>query len=379
MRKLHDALIAHNIEDADEDWPKIISALVSKVTDAGIDGEALVRFGLSEATAFALIVDVVLGNHVDGAKQREWRDALEIRPAPADTRDRKAITRALTRAVDDRLSVARRWIHHAPFNDILAMTPPSSDLAKQIAESPDPPSEVCVQYTWIAERLSGQPLKQWSTESLEAEYEWRRGRQPAQIPSAALIELEHTTEDFALQIADRNVSRKRDPYDPIAEHVTDKARSLLRDRRYSDAAALFEFVGDHSKLRKSNCLNNRGFCWIPPDPKKAMYYLQQAASRGYEDRSVNTYNQMCCAVSLGDYPEFRALSERYWAEEFEEEKTPATLWVRDQGQWTLQEVPDAREQIARLALYQAEAEGWPTRVDRWTMRLEALLNGEYVL
>jgi hypothetical protein len=193
------------------------------------------------------------------------------------------------------------------------------------------------------------------------------------------VELDYKTEDFALQIADRNASRKGDPYDPLAEQVTDKARSFLRDERYSDAAALFEFVGDHSKFKKSDCLNNRGFCWIPPDPKKAMYFLQQAASRGYQLKAVNTYNQMCCAVSLEDYPAFRAKSENYWAEEFEDERISASLWIRDEGRWVIREVDDAREHIARLALLQAETEGWPTRVDRWTMRLEALLRGEHVV
>lgn len=346
VQQLHDDLITRSLCDQQERSAalKRIFSLVSRITEAGIDGEALVRFGLTHEAAFPFLVDLAIG-HSDGQKFDEWREALRL-PAPPDTSDRSAFGKAIGRALDSCLPVLLAWVRNAPFEDVVTLAPPSAELLEQIVSSPTPAEQMCEEYRWIIDRLSGQPLKSWSTSSLEAEFELLRGRRPAQIPAAAMIKLAYKSEDFAMQIADRNASRKGDPYDPLTTHVDDKAKSFLREGRYSDAAALFEFMGDHAKHRKSDCLNNRGFCWIPPDPKKALYFLQQAASRSYSPACVNVYNQMCCATALSDHPSLRSLSENYWSEGFEEEPIPATLWVRDGDVWSLQQVKDAREALA---------------------------------
>lgn len=379
VQQLHDDLIGRSLRDADarDTALKRIFYLVSKVTEAGIDGEALVRFGLTYEAAFAFLVDLAVGHSKD-QKFDDWRETLQLQ-SPPDPSDKRAFSKAVGKALNISLPALLRWVQNAPFEEVVTMAPPSAELWKYIAESPEPAQEMCDQYRWIVDRLSGQPLKDWSTASLEAEFEWLRGRQPAQIPTAALIKLDYKPEDFAMQIADRNASRKTDPYDPLTTHVDDKAKALLREGRYSDAAALFEFMGEHAKYRKPDCLNNRGFCWIPPDPKKALYFLEQAASRSYRPAGVNVYNQMCCFLALGDHPSVRSLSENYWSEKFEEDPVPATLWIRDGEVWSLTNTKDAREEVAKLALRQAEAEGWPDRVERWTLRLEALLKGEYLV
>lgn len=379
VRQLHDGLIVRSLRDSDarETALKRVFYLVSWVTEAGIDGEALVRYGLTYEAAFPFLVDLAIGYTTDQMFD-DWRETLQLQNRP-DPSDKRAFGRAVGKAIGTALPSVLRWVRNAPFEEVVMMTPPSEDLWKHIAESPEPAEEMCNQYRWIVDRLSGQPLKDWSTPSLEAEFEWLRGRQPAQIPAAALIDLDYRPEDFAMQIADRNASRKTDPHDPLTTHVDDKAKSFLREGRYSDAAALFEFMGDHANYRKADCLNNRGFCWIPPDPKRALYFLEQAASRGYSPPSVNVYNQMCCFLALGDHPAIRSLSENYWSEKFEKDPVSATLWIHDGDTWILTNTKDAREELAKLALRQAEAEGWPDRVERWTLRLAALLNGEHFI
>jgi hypothetical protein len=221
-------------------------------------------------------------------------------------------------------------------------------------------------------------MQRWITSSLEMEYQWRRGGEVANLPTAALVDIDFDTESIAVELADRNLSRKgAAESDPLASQVKEKAKKFLRQCRYSDAAALFEFIGDHTNLRKADCLNDRGFCWIPQDPKRAMYFLRQAASRRYVPQSVNVYNQMCCKLMLGEMPGVRTIADNYWARQFEDKPVLATLWRRDGDGWRLEETTDAREFVAELALAAAESEGWPDRIERWSQRLQALRRGEY--
>jgi hypothetical protein len=356
---------------------KNILTMADAITQAGIDGEALVRFGLTKELTVPFAIELATGPSEE-SRLIEWREALGLGPPCTNRADAKALAVAVGNAINKALPTLTRWAYHAPFHDIANLVPPSAEVSKRIAEGPEPATDVCEQYRWIVDRLSGLVLRNWAQASLESEYDWRRGRRSANIPDAALIEISYTAEDLAVQIADNRLDQRVNDWDPLIEQVNSKACAFLREERYSDAAALFEFIGDHANLQASDCMNNRGFCWIPTEPERAMYYLERAASRGYQPAAVNVYNQMCCKVALKDYPGLRALSENYWSELFEARPVPARLWVRDgDDSWSLQYVPDARELIAVLALERAENEGWPDRVARWEMRLRALREGSH--
>ena len=383
---LREALGECSLESTESDLPKRknILTLASAVSDAGIDGEALVRYGcaydVAVSLAIALAVDAIHGPSPQG---RQWSRALGIGTALALPCAPRAndIAQCFARLVSHVLPVLLRWVYNAPLSDIVTLSPPAPDVGRAIAEAPDPPDEVCDQYRWIADRLGGQPLTQWATKSITAEYRWRRGRKAANLPPAVLADIPVETEVLAVALADRHLLHGQpiSSIPPVAHQVDERATTFLHARRYSDAAALFEFMGETKMLPEVQCLNNRGFCWIPQEPERALHFLQRAASSGYTPVSVNVYNQMCCMVELGDAPGVRALSERYWLEQFESDPVSAKLWVRDGTESVLKKTADARELVAQLALENARREGWPDRVTRWQMRLDALVNGEYAI
>jgi hypothetical protein len=165
---------------------------------------------------------------------------------------------------------------------------------------------------------------------------------------------------------------------PVRFQVEQQAKDLLHSGRFSDAATLFEFMGNNKWIAEDVCFNNRGFCLLPKEPRRALRFLQRAASSGYAHRTVNVYNQMCCMQALDDLVELRNAAERYWLEEFEPRPEGATIWTLDGDRWALKKTPDVRECLARLALEVAESQGWEDRVQRWNIRLDALRNGEYI-
>jgi hypothetical protein len=377
---LRDAVFETGLERRDDDvLAKRIVTLVNAINDAGIDGEALLRYGMTFDTVVPVAVELAFDTtNGPDAVHSEWFDALGITAVQQPHLNRKEFVAATLAVFSKVLPQLVKWVYYAPFADIVNLSAPSTDVLRLAVENPAPEQEVCEQYRWIVDRLSGRPARQWQTSSLELEYQWRRGDEVANLPTAALADIDVETDAIAVQIADRKVSQKGAAEShPLAGQVKAKAKEFLRQRRYSDAAALFEFMGTTQNLPKAECLNDRGFCWIPEDPKRAMYFLEQAASKKYSPRSVNVYNQMCCKLILGELPSVRLIADYYWARDFENNPVDATLWRRDGDQWRLAEATDAREFVAELALAAAQSEGWPERIARWTQRLEALRKGEH--
>lgn len=381
LRDAHEDWDLHNNHDGETPKRKNVLKLTTAISAAGIDGEALVRYGLRFEAAVPLAIALAFETSAGLSPQgRAWIDALGLNATltipSTDTSKPRAddIARLLTTS----LPAILKWVYNAPFTDIVTRTPPSIDVQQRILDSSDPPDEMCEQYRWIADRLGKQPPTRWTTQSLEAEYLWRRGQAAASLPDPLLIPIDVTTEAIAMELTDRRLLRDEptNSIPPMHEHAHAQAEVFLRDHRYAEAAALFEFMGERKMLPQSDCLNNRGFCWIPSDPKRAMHYLQHAATAGYQPVAVNVYNQMCCSLALNDAPAIRAVSEHYWAEAFEEDTPLAMLWSLTPSGWTLATATDPRERIALLALQNAQNEGWPDRVRRWTLRLEALREGK---
>jgi hypothetical protein len=360
---------------------KNILTLVSAVTDAGIDGEAFVRYGCTLDIAVPLAVALALDAVIDelSPEGRRWIEALGVSSViaaagPAGARG------AVGEVATALLPTLCRWVHFAPFSDVVTLTPPSPETRQLIAESPDAPDDdLSADYKWVADRLGGGDLATWAPTSLSREYRWRRGNQYPNLPDAVLIDIAFSVESLAVELADRHLlaGQPMSPVPSVAYQVEKRAKEFLRSDRFSEAAALFEFMCEQKWLPEALCLNDRGFCLIPAEPRRALRFLERSASLGYAPLSVNIYNQMCCKLALGDGAGVVALAEYFWSEQFEEQPMGASLWVREEDKWVLKKTPDSREFIADLAITVAQQEGWADRAERWQMRLDALRNGQY--
>jgi hypothetical protein len=383
IRLLHDLLVGRDLHEepgeADRKQKQIL-ALTAAVGDAGLDGEALVRFGFAQEIAVSLAVALLEAALERSGPFEQWSKALGIESAFRIEPQSKPDGGTSITFSGGAVQALIRWVHHAPFADIVSWFPPSEAVQKRIAKGPEPAKDVRDEYRWIVDRLSGRPASKWHNRSIELEFLWRRGRRPANLPDPALVEIPVKTEEIAVEIADRALVKPSSGASPaLADQVSTQAKRFLHAGRYTEAAALFEFMGEHSLLPTQQCLNNRGFCLIPCEPTTALHFLQAAAHGGYSPIAVNVYNQMCCRVALRDSSAARALSELYWSDQFEQDAIPATLWSRNGAEWVLTESADVRALIAELALENAVAEGWPDRVTRWQKRLEGLLENRHII
>lgn len=363
-----------------------IGRLAAAVASHGLDGEALVRFafGLDIAVPLCFAIAIEYSDEDPDPEAQVWVDALSLQSVVFTSGDADSGGGVAERAVRS-LSVVLRWVHHAPFVDVVSGTPPSAAVAKRVLENPEIPDGVVGQYRWVADRLSEPDPSCWASSSLTAEYRLRRGRsdQASAIPEAAQVDIDASIEDIAIAIADDAVlnGHNSEREHVISNEAVTRAKAFLRAKRYSDAAALFEFLGQTDFYPRTEGLNNRGFCWIPVDPGKADYFLESALSQGYDHVSLSTYNRMCCKVGQGDLAGARFLGERYWVDQYEDAARECTLWEWDSAanEWVLTEVSDPRDAIARLAKWCAKQEGWIDREHRWEARLVALRQGGHVL
>lgn len=369
------------LADGDLAQRKNIPTLVAAISDAGLDGEAFVRYGCTDDLAWPMAIALALDTLLVGptANGQLWVESLEISTTLAASA-RHGDIGAIPEVANALIPTVRRWVHNAPFSDIVTLTPPSSEIQRVIFESPEVADELSEDYRWIADRLGGHDLDHWSASSLTHEYRWLRGADShARLPAAVLEHRPFTPADVAQELADRHLlsGQFMTSSPPVVYQVEQQAKQFLHAGRFSDAATLFEFMGENKWMPQDLCFNDRGFCLLPKEPRRALRFLQRAATMGYRFKTVNTYNQMCCMLALDDVSGLRNAAEHYWLEEFEPEPQGATLWARDGDRWVLKKTPDARECIAKLALEVAEREAWTDRVERWEMRLAALRNGEH--
>lgn len=151
------------------------------------------------------------------------------------------------------------------------------------------------------------------------------------------------------------------------------AKSLLDDKQYSAAAAVFKFAASQ-KPQDSSLPNNIGFCLIPEDPLEALRYLKAAAEMNYERRAMNAYNQMCCHIAQRHPYEALGIADAIWPDVHNVRSPVAILWKRDDqtGDWVMFNADDDRIAIAELAIALANEEGWSIRERDWRERKEQL-------
>ncbi|MDA0636925.1 hypothetical protein OUY22_26255 [Nonomuraea sp. MCN248] len=154
----------------------------------------------------------------------------------------------------------------------------------------------------------------------------------------------------------------------LAGEMVTHATRLLRERRYRDAAAVFEF-GVQGDPYNAAFHNNWGFCLIPEDAHEALPHLQHAEELSYFHSGLNAYNQMCCLVELGRRRAALALAERIWARRHSLPSDKCTIWRHHGSSWVLEPTHDIFRDIAEFAAATADAETTGHEADIWRRRL----------
>jgi TPR repeat protein len=350
------------------------------LTERGIDGDALIRFGFTPELVAAVAVPAAVQMGSSGEIASDPRLAAWIRVlegfAIRDVEDGSSETDSI---FQKRLACVAgpviAWVATAKLEDLVSLTPPTSAELSSALKNRRLDLQLFDDYRWIVDRFSTASLSGWSTSSLHREYRWR-GNDNIAPPCAPALMAELSVPQQALnqEVAQRAVgpagpaSLGEDVMLMVAE-MEHHAKGLLASGRFRDAAALFEFACRRSP-QHPNPANDLGFCLIPEDPRNALFYLEQAARRGYTDRAINAHNQMCAWIAIGSAHEAMRVADEYWAEPGEGAGR-GVIWAppSKDADWSLEETDDARQVIAELAIELAVREGLLEEQNVWQERL----------
>jgi hypothetical protein len=357
-----------------------------ELTRRGLDAESLVRYGMPNEIA-AVIMGLLFMEELgledpDLARQRgvdleAWRAALG--PVPGLNRDNKEIS--AQRLHEIAVGYARNyvpaifsWIATAPLTSLVMLSPPEASQLVQPVLCVGGDKKLRERYAWLVDRFSTTSLRNWLTTSLQYEYRWQEGAEPPPCPEELMMERELERDELNAELARRSalsIGGDPDPESVLASELDSHARTLVKQGRHHEAAALFEFA----VLRRPydpEVRNNLGFCLIPENPGEAIKDLEAAAHMGYGPAAVNVYNRACCYLALGQPRVAMAVSEEYWAIKASN-PDGAMLWHwASDSDWTLASVDDANVALADLMMRVACSMGWQEDQRRWEERARLL-------
>jgi tetratricopeptide (TPR) repeat protein len=226
------------------------------------------------------------------------------------------------------------------------------------------------QYRWAVDHFAKTFYRDWNTESLHYELRWLDGDILAPCPDELMHDRKIPRNQITEEIARRVVYKRGnvDPGESLADEMTRHAEKLLRQGRYREAAAVFEF-GIQQRPENASVRNNLGFCLIPVEPREALSHLRSAANMGYEPSATNAYNQMCCYVAVGRSRAALNIADSEYKKP-EGKQTGAFLWRSHEGQWDLFETESSFKEIAVFAAEIARTEGWKDQEDFWKATIE---------
>ena len=354
-------------------------AAADELSARGLDAVGLVRYGMSqEVTASltaALFVGALLGEKspVDYVDSKGWCDALGIghlsydreKPTP------EKIGHYFEGTLLPAMQRVHKWIRTASLEEIIAFAPPppKGSLSSPAVESVD--HGLAEQYRWAVDHFAKTFLTQWETASLHYELRWLDGDIlpicPEDLMRDRNISRAKVTEEIARRAAYNSGSSDAD--DSLVFEMSRHALKLLKEERYREAAALFEF-GIQRKPEDARMRNNLGFCLIPVDPRAALDHLKSAHYMGYEPSATNAHNRMCCYVLIGRSRAALNIADSEWKRP-NPKRENATLWKKDDsGQWELFEADDSYKSIATFAAEIARNEGWSDEEEIWKQNYE---------
>lgn len=356
-----------------------VESVLRALQARGVDGEALVRYGMAPRIAITLLAQVLFlqPDEATPLDLRRWREVLRFSEEAAEAFRNPADDRTL----EEMTSVVGRlqrsftaWIENAPMIDLLLLAPPTSEDLDAYELLPSSSGLVVDAYTWLWQRSVVNELDRWSTESLVNEFRWQEGEVGALFSDELLDGPRPDKGLLAMEVA-RRLTRPVTATDEAAERLfwqlQDQASEHLSHRRYTEATALFDFFHrlhpDHPRA-----INNLGFCWLPVDPATALHHLRAAERKGYRPRAINVYNQACALVALDRPSEAFDRLEYYWQHERSEDGPlpDSVLWHYEDGEWTLEHIPLPLQSLCVLGEHIATALGRADRTARWSERGE---------
>ena len=352
-----------------------IRSAVSELSGRGLDGLALIRYGMQQEVAApiisALLVKLIFNDDsvvAEGLDTEGWYASLDLDSA-LPCSEQPTIQEIANRFEEVILPIIPRigwWVASASLEELINLTPP---LPGGSADSPvrgTNERKLREQYRWAVDHFAKTFYRDWETSSLHYELRWLDGDILPPCPDGIMRDRSVRRQDIIEEIAQRAVYRTGAPGvgDSVAAEMTRHARTLLRHDKYREAAAVFEF-GIVQRPDDPEIRNNLGFCLIPVDPRVALEHLKTAANMGYRPTVTNSYNQMCCYAELGRSRAALNLADAEW-NRLNSQVQPALLWSpTGSGGWRLIDCSDPAQAIASLATEIAHREGWREQEELW--------------
>lgn len=360
------------------DGPAKVALRIIRLLEAqGIDGEALLRFGMGYSVAGPALGAVIVATVVDrestlGESHIDipgWREALG-QPDVVD--DASAVSRWLRRSTE-RLQA---WVLAAPLDELLQLTPPTRERLSALPAPSDSDERVGELYEWLYKRTVGHPLDKWSPSELHLEYRWQDGQLeapgPESLMSAATVDDSRLCRLIAHHAVYSSQDAEESQWLALLYRMQDQAKSFLHQRRYVEAAALFEYLLTQ-RPGDAHAANNLGFCLIPVDAERSASCFVEARRAGFRPLTLLLYNQICSATNEDQLGDLLHTADRHWVSTLEPEPVRALIWIEDgAGSWVEQDSDDVRQNLAELAVTVSERLGRFDRAAVWRERSDSV-------
>lgn len=372
-------------------------AIVDELTDRGLDGQSLIRLGMSPEITGTILLDVALrrfGNDVfssdehvidiqrqprlDESTGEAW-DTLIPAPERTDTNSDSGVTiEMFTTVFLEGATTIYPWIASAPLETVLRLTPPTpAQLAAMTAETPIPERDVLEDYRWIVDRFAITDLQDWAESSLHHEHRWLSGQQPTPCNAELMRDRRIPAVQLNAEIARRAVNETpqermlREMAPTLAAKMQQRATVLLLEGRSREAAALFEFAVSQDP-NDAAALNNLGFCLVVTDPRQALTYLRKAYDLGYQPTAINIHNRALCHILIHEHRTALSLITESWGSPDSPDQGHAVLWSWQDPEVTLNTGASCTRELALLARQVANVVGDTAAVDHWTEVIASL-------
>jgi tetratricopeptide (TPR) repeat protein len=349
-------------------------AAAEELSRRGLDAVALARYGMSREVATPLLAAILVralfdeDPPINGVDIDRWCEVLDLRPPPA--RNIKKLTPEVGDWVDDVVSSVTprlyQWIASASIDELVNLTPPTREVLVSLSAGEPLDRDLREQYRWAVDHFAKTFFREWKTPSLHSELRWLDGYILPPCPNELMLDRKVPREKITEEIARRTVydNDNLGSGESLVSEMSRHALKLLRQGRYREAAAVFEF-GVQQRPEDPEVRNNLGFCLIPIEPREALEHLRAAANMAYEPSATNTYNQMCCYVLIG-----RSRAALNIAD-LESKKSPhqpmaVLLWnPTSDGGWELLDSDDPFKSVVKFATEIARIEGWKDQEEYW--------------
>ncbi|MFI0417427.1 tetratricopeptide repeat protein [Spongiactinospora sp. 9N601] len=369
----------HFLDTALQRDQRVIRAVARELSARGLDALSLARYGMRSEVA-EIVIGILMIKAVyqgrmgvlPGVDIARWHAALGVPPlqdAPGLPAER-SILAYFEKQVLPAIPRIHQWIETAPLDDLVSLTPPhNGELPRATEGTAD--HGLNEHYTWAVDHFATTFYTGWRTKSLHLALRWLDGEAVPPCPEELMRDRPTSRSETEAEIAKRAVYGEQDAASSeasLAHEMTRHAVGLLRQGRYREAAAVFEF-GTRHRPDDPTLRNNLGLCLIPEDPREALRHLQTAEDMGYKAPLTNAYNQMCCFASIGRSRAALNVAESAWNLPVARHTPGVQLWRRkDEGGWELFDCDDTRSCLAGLAASIAAEEGWSDEEATWRAR-----------